>query len=228
MSLNTDTVKGYVGRTVMDEYGRVFGRIVGFLTGLNRTVTSLGVELSSGEFLVVPVTQTSIDDDSIVATYPWKAGFTRLLGKFDTLLLKMRVLEKLHSEGEVSEDVYVELCRGYEAHLKGLAEERSRLIDILKERGKRLEDRIRELKLFISNVKISREIGDIDDKTYKTTNEAVQTILDRDLSEKREIDAMVEAAVRNLTIPSPSAESSKPDSHGRAKPIVLRIKDVKP
>lgn len=228
MSLNTDIIKECVGRTVMDEYGRVFGRIVGFFRDLDHGVESLGVESGSGDFLVVPVTQFLFDDVHIVAKYPWKAGVTRLASGFDALLMKIRVLERLHNEGEVPEDVFVELYRGYDSRLKGLSEERSLLIATLRERGKRLEDQIREIKLFITNVKIGHEIGDIDDKTFRITTNAVQTILERDLSEKREIDTMIEATLNNLTAPPPLDEPPKPDSRERTKPIVLRIKDASP
>ncbi len=212
----------------MDDYGRVSGRVIGLLTGLDGEIVSVGVELSSGEFSLIPSGRFSIGGDSVVTIHSWAADFQRLTKQLNIILGRTSALERLYSEGDVSKEVYDELRGTYDFQTKALLEERQRLLRGLKERNESLKRQERELRLFLTSVSVSHTAGETDDATYQASSEAVGAVITKTISEERDVESMIEAVMNTSAPPNQSIQTLNSQPFKHMQPIVLRIKDAEP
>jgi len=226
MLLNVDIAKKLLIKTVSDSYGRKLGRIVGFSIDSKNEIQSIGIELNNGDFSCYSYSQISIENDSVIVNCLWKVEADRLSEQFALILRKNSALNKLYNSGEISQEVYDEIRKQYEATID-LAERCQVLSEDLRGRIKALNIQIGELKTFLANIKIEYQLENIDEETYKFSCETLQTILNRILLEKRDVDIALNNLPKNPTISQTiSLDTSRITN--QPQPIVLRIKEAEP
>lgn len=227
MLLNVDIAKKLLAKTVSDPYGRKLGRIIGFSTDSKKAIASIGIELNNGDFWCYPCSQISLENDSVILNYFWKAEADRLVEEFALILRKNSALNKLHNSGEISQEVYDEMQKQYEATMKNLVERCQALSDELRGRVKPLNVQIGAIKTFLANVKIECLLENVDEETCRVSCETLQIILSRILLEKEDMEIALNSIPKNPTVsqimsPEPSRTTNQP------QPIVLRIKEAEP
>lgn len=225
---DTDAVKRFLGKTIRDEYGRVFGRVIGLFNNAKDEVASVGIELSNGGFSRYPRPQISVKGDSAVFIYAWKVASSAIWDEFSATRRKISALDKLYSDKEISKDIYGEMRGKNEVTINELVERREALVDDLQVRVKRLDAQIRGIQAFVADVKIERIVGEIDEESYKISSNAVQTELNRVSAEKKDIETTINRISNVHMIPLTSESAPKaPDivkPPTSAHPIALRVK----
>ena len=224
MVLNTDVMKNIITKDIFDSYGRKLGKVVAFLTDSTKNVSSIGVELNNGDFSYYSPSQISIQDNTVVAYYPWQVESERLNDEYVSALRKNSALHKLNDSGEIPQEVYDELRKQYEFTIKSLTERCQILSEDLKEKIKMLDVQVKELKTFLTNIRIEYMVQNIDEKSYTVSCLTLQNMLTRVLLEKKDMDAVLKNIPKNSSF-SEIIQDLPPVTNS-SQPILLRIKEA--
>lgn len=237
MTLQTKDVKPFVGKSIVDSYGRIIGRMIGFSVSLRNEITSVEIELGNGDFSSFPANQISIGDDSIVFIPAWKANSNALSEEYASTLHRVSVLKELYNKGDLQPEIYDDFSKKHEDLLNELETRRSALLASLKDEIVRLNAKIKELQTFIANIKVEHLTGEIDDQAYDTATNAAQMGLEKIYLEKKDLEITLDE-ITKITIlsstPIPASEqpiakiveqiAPTPETSKEA-PIVVRLKE---
>jgi len=98
------------------------------------------------------------------------------------------------------------------------------LKDSLKERLSAIHAQLKEVYEFITYVKISYHIGDIDEETYQRSYIPFQLMIDKLLSEEDDIKFALNIVATNISTLPPEPLILLPSSEPQPMPIKLRIR----
>ncbi len=179
-----EKVSRLVGRQILDAHNRTVGRLVGYYANTKNEVTAIEIEMANGDFLNCPVSQIEIDGDSVVYNYPWELEANNLKRQFDLISRRTRALDELYKNGSIEKSIYGEMRAQHLSSIDELEEHKRILVESLNERSSKLDSQVKELELFLANIKMQHAAGEIDTETYNLAYEAVNVGFKRDLSEK--------------------------------------------
>jgi hypothetical protein len=216
-------IQDYVGWKVTDYYGRVLGVVLGYSLGSRQNTPLLGIEFFDGTFGVVPVADLVENGGNLALGESWKNKAEKLLREQEIILRRITALNKLHGLGEVSKETFENLSNEYNSITADLANQKETLVRCIKERLKLLCTQIKDVEHYLVNLKLSHEVGDVNDETYKVSCEALNKLLN---SLKREQQDLENAEV---SLASPSVDACVQVKHEpppEEVPILLRIKEA--
>jgi len=228
MSLQVEVVKNFVGKPLVDLYGRKLGYIVGFFTDARNDVISIEVELGTGEFCNFPGSQFSFSGGSAMLLPAWKADSNAFNGEYVPLVRKMHALEELYSKGEVPQEIYNDFHRQYENELKSLEEHRSALISSLNDRISKLDSQTKWLQTSLTSIKLHHLAGELDDNSFQAASDSIRNGLEVISTEKKDIETTLSEVTKldaASIIPPPAQKPSEPaqSKTGEETPIVVHV-----
>ena len=223
--------KYYLGRKVVDNYGRTLGKVVGYYVGEMGSPPLLGVELLEGDFNVYPSTNLVDEANILVLNDNWKTKADTLSHNLNLSMRKISALEKLYKTGEISNDAYQNLGKEFENTAKDLRVFHESLVGRLDERSHSLSDKLKQVEDYFVNIKVAYELGEIDDDDYKMTRDALHDLINRLQTEQKDVSAAQERLRDASTFGERTEYSRKPlqdvvEDKPPGTPIVLRIKEA--
>lgn len=221
---NPVSKKDLIGKNVVDSYGRRLGKIIGVSTDSLKHSSSFGIERNDGGFMKCDASEVILDQDLVKINSSWRLKAESLASEVALTIKKISALNELKNDVEVSKKVYDTLQSGFEAEKKALLDRRRGLKDRLKERLSAIHAQLKEVYEFITYVKISYHIGDIDEETYQRSYIPFQLMIDKLLSEEDDIKFALNIVTTNISTLPPEPLISLPSSEPQPMPIKLRIR----
>jgi len=176
-----------------DVYGRFVGHVVGISRDAMGDVTAMQVDRGGGRLAEYPMTQVSINKNSVVLIPKWKVE-SKVIQKGWTLTQKkIFALDNLLKSGKLSHAVYESLRKKeFEPVIEKLKKKHETLLNDLKSRHDELKFQIGKFENSIGNIELERMVGETDDQTYKTSHDSIKSLLESAISEKNDIEAALE------------------------------------
>jgi len=196
MVILVEDVGKFLGRTVLSPYNTPIGKLIGMDTNIRNEVTQVNVEQESGELGKYPIAQVRIDDGSIVLSPAWKNDAADLEREYQTASKRMAALKALLSDGDIDTTSYKEMTSEYETAIHAMEHRRVALVDSLKERAGKLEERIRGLQLALTDNKLLYSSGVVEATAYKEACQIIHEILDGHSAEKKDIQETIQTLTR--------------------------------
>ena len=200
----------YVGKAVNDTYGRNIGRLIGLTTNAKDEVVSVALELANGELLQCASSQILMKGDSLVYTPPWRIEAIQLQKEFEVATRRVNALDELNRSGELQGEIYTSLKKQHESVVEEVKGRRQGLISGLEERLADLNSQLRDLQTLLANNKMLHTSREIDDYAYQAASEAIRSGLERTLTEKKDIEEVVEHLSKLETLIDLSYQPSAP------------------
>jgi len=186
----------FLGRTVLSPYNTPIGKLIGMDTNIRNEVTQVNVEQESGELGKYPIAQVRIDDGSIVLSPAWKNDAADLEREYQTASKRMAALKALLSDGDIDTTSYKEMTSEYETAIHAMEHRRVALVDSLKERAGKLEERIRGLQLALTDNKLLYSSGVVEATAYKEACQIIHEIIDGHSAEKKDVQETIQTLTR--------------------------------
>ena len=186
----------FLGRTVLSPYNTPIGKLIGMDTNIRNEVTQVNIEQESGELAKYPIAQVRIDNRSIVLSPAWKNDAADLEREYQTASKRMAALKALLSDGDIDTTSYKEMTSEYETAIHAMEHRRVALVDSLKERAGKLEERIRGLQLALTDNKLLYSSGVVEATAYKEACQIIHEILDGHSAEKKDIQETIQTLTR--------------------------------
>lgn len=222
--LLTKEIKNLLTKTITDPYGRKIGKIIAFSIDFKENIEFVGIELSNGDFSYYPASQITVKNESVLLNNPWHESI-RLAEEYTLILRKNSTLNELYNSREIQQEIYEEIRKQYESTIKDITERCKILSDDQKKRIDILNIQIKELKTFLTKMKIEYSLDNKDDEKYNVSLLNLQTILNRALSEKKDIEVALNNIPKNPTLIQ-TTPNEPPKITTKEQPIVLRIKEA--
>jgi len=219
----------YLGRTVQTPYGTPAGKLIGLDTNIRNEVTQINVDQASGELAKYPIAQLNMQNGSIVLLPPWKDEAADLAREHLTAVKRMGALKSLLTDGDIDDSTYREMTSEYESAIHAMESRRIALVDSLKERSGKLDERIRVLQLALTDNKLLFSSGVVEAGTYKEACQAIHEMLDGHVAEKKDVQATIEA-LAHLEDQGSSQLPIKPQQTEQRVPdfVVVRVNEKTP
>jgi sporulation protein YlmC with PRC-barrel domain len=190
MSQPTSNLFLFVGKTVNDEYGRSIGRIVSFTVNPTGRVTSVFLKHEDGEFLKYSSEQFRVDGDNIVFLPSIKLRVKTLCDEIPLIWRKEQALNELLEKKKVPSELHNELQKTFEGVLNQLKTDAQTTSDNIDKYIVKCNAQIRKLNSALIHLEIEREIGRIDENSYRTAIEMIQDGLKWAHAEREDLEAL--------------------------------------
>jgi len=216
MVVRIEEIGKYVGKAVNDTYGRDIGRLIGLTTNARDEVVSVAFELANGKLLQCPSSQILMKGDSVVLTPSWRIEAIQIQKEFELASRRVRALDELNKSGELQGEIYTNLKEQHESVVEDVKGRRQGLISSLEERLTDLNNQVRELQTLLANNKMLHTSKEIEDYAYQIASEAIRSGLERTLTEKKDMEEVVDHLSKLETFtevsyqpPTPAPEKPK-------------------
>lgn len=216
--------KDLIGKTVVDAYGRRLGKVLGFSTDSQQRIAALGIERTDGGFMKCNAGDVILDQDLLKIGGTWRRKAEFLANEVALTLKKIAALNELEGDADVSKTVFATLQSDFEEEKKALLDRRRDLKDRLKERLDVVQAQLKDVYEFITYVKISYHIGDMDEDAYQRSHIPFQLMIDKLLSEEEDLKFALNLVATNTATLPPEPLLPLPASEPQPQPIKLRIR----
>lgn len=219
----------FLGKSVQTPYNTSVGKLIGVDTNIRNEVTQVTVDQATGELAKYPATQVKIQSGAIVISPPWKDEAAELEREYLTASKRMSALKSLLSDGDIDMASYRAMTNEYESAIRAMESRRVALVDSLKERTGKLEERIRGLQLALTDNKLLYSSGVLESMAYKEACQIIREMLDGHVAEKSDIQATIET-LTGLDNNQSARESTRPEQVERKIPdfVVVKLNEETP
>jgi ribosome-associated translation inhibitor RaiA len=204
----------YIGKAVKDDYGRQVGKVTSFAVSPNGRISSVFIEQGDGEFTHYPSEQFKIDGENIILTPSIKVRVKTLCDEIPLIWRKDQALSELVDKKKIPQEMFSELHKNFEGALNQLRSEAQANLDNIDKQVSKCNQQTRELNSALVHLEIEKEIGRLDENSYKTALEIILNGLRKTNSEKNDLESM-RSQLSNLIlgdVPTPTSggESTPP------------------
>jgi len=195
MALAMDDVRKFIGKAVKDPYGRDLGKLVGVASNIKGEISSVSIELTSGDFEERPSKQLSVNGEALTLLQDLPVEADELIRELDLLRRRDRALDELSSGGDVDETMYKQLKEQFRQAREELLKTSETTIEKLAGRIQRLDEQIKLIQFLIANNKMHYTSGEIGEDAYSLANESIQSGLRQFSSERKTIEDKINALI---------------------------------
>lgn len=229
MVILVEDVGKFLGKSVQTPYNTHVGKLIGVDTNIRNEVTQVNIEQASGELVKHPINQIRIQNGSIVLAPAWKDEAADLEREYLTASKRIGALKSLLSDGDIDMPAYREMTSEYESAIHAMESRRLALVDSLKERTAKLEERIRGLQLALTDNKLLYSSGVIEAIAYKEACQIIHEMLDGHVAEKKDIQGTIEK-LTCLDRMQPTQEPIRPQQVKQKIPdfVVVKLNEETP
>jgi len=235
----------FIGKPVMDEYGRQIGRIASLAISPSGRINGVFIQHEDGGFSRYPNDQIRMSGDDIVFLPLIKFRVKALCNEIPLIWRKNQALNELLEKQKVSPEIFQELHESFEGALNQLKTDAEEIQKDVEEQIVKCAQQIKELNSALIHLEIEREIGKINDESYQTAMAMIQEGLKTANAEKNDLETM-RSQLSNIvlgdtttttaqtdeekeTVPSDAAphEASLPESTSLPEPpVVVHVRDA--
>lgn len=223
--------KYYLGRKVVDSYGKTLGKVVGYYSKSKNSQPIIGLELTSGIFKSISSEHLLDEANILVLDENWRTKAEEITQNLTLNMRKISAVGKLYKSGEISQEASDNLGKDFDANIQNLRAHREDLLDRLNERSKILNYKLKEVENYFVNVKVAHELDEMDDESYKISRDALHNLINRLQTEQKDITVAEETLKQTPTnidtvtyIEKPQEADTK--SNPIDSPIILRIEEA--
>jgi hypothetical protein len=223
--------KYYLGRKVVDSYGRTLGKVVGYYMKAKNSLPIVGLELTSGIFKAVPSSKLIDEANILVLDADWKKRAEDLTQNLTLNIRKTSALNRLYKSGEISSDAYESLTKDFDVEIQDLKTQHKGLLDKLGERSTILNAKLKEVENYFVNIKVAHELGEMDDEAYRISRDALHDLINRLQAEHKDI-AVAQESLEQAPTSVDIAENVEKPSEIETRdipaetPLILRIEEA--
>jgi chromosome segregation ATPase len=222
MTLKTQDLKTFLGKTIVDSHQRTMGKIVSIYTNIRNEVTSVEIEAPNGDFKNCSSRQLILEGNNIVYLHDWEVEAEELRTEIDLASKRVKALDDLFRSGDIEKEIYDEMKKEHGSSIQKFEDMRKRLIESLSARKTALHDQIRELETSLANNKMQHASAEIGDEAYRDMCDSIRAGLKRAQLEKRYLEETVE----QLTTPQPPSYNSTLPPATLPQPSTTTPRDV--
>ncbi len=227
MEIVVDQIDEYLGKPVVDPYGRRLGYVIGFYSDADGKVRSLEVSLGDVEFKQVDIERFRFENGNIVLVPEWEFMAVQLENRILRLKKRIAALEELNARKDLPKHAYDSFKKSLDESLMKVKEDAKNVKEMLRKRIHELEDTILELEKAMTSIKVSYLSGEIPEKAYKAASEQIRRHLESCEMEKEsvkqhldKIEALesqpVDLSIKTTPVPQPQQQPS-----GQPMPVVV-------
>lgn len=180
----------FIGKPIRDEYGRQIGRIASFAINPNGRINGVFVQHENGGFSRYPGDQFRVSGDDIVFLPLIKLRVKALCNEIPLIWRKNQALNELLEKKKIPPEMFEDLNADFEGALKQLKTDAEDILTDVEERIVNCTQQIKELNSALINLEIEREIGKINDESYRAAMTMIQGGLKQANAEKNDLDVM--------------------------------------
>jgi len=226
LSVDISSLKGAIGKPVLDPYERVFGRIVGYHSDKKGKALKIGVERSDGEILSYPRSQFFVKNGSVIFIYAWKIRSEDFIKRFNVASRKIWALDKLYEKGEVSQSYYEATREQLEKSISDIIEYGKKLLKWLIYKRDKLTTQICDLERYLVSIKMQNVTGEIGENGYKSISGALRIGLEKATLEKSDIETVINIIENAPQIPAMRRINAKiSETHSSNSSLTLHLED---
>ncbi len=218
----------FISKPVQDEYGRQIGRIASFMESPNGRVNSVLIEHGDGEFYRYSTNQLVIEDDSLVLLSGIKLRVKALCDEIPLIWRKDQALNELLEKNKVPPEMFKDLHNNFESALNQLKSNAKTTLENVDRYIAKRAQQIRELQSAMISLELEREIGKIDEKSYKKATDMMEKGLKWTRAEKNDLEA-IKNSLSNVILGEESATIVEAKTEEEAPtlpepPVVVHVK----
>lgn len=212
----------FIGKQVRDEYGRQIGRIASFAISPNGRINGVFVQHEDGGFSRYSGDQFRISGDDVVFLPLIKLRVKALCNEIPLIWRKNQALNELLEKKKISPEMFDDLHENFEGALKQLKTDAEGILKDVEERIVKCAQQIKELNSALIHLEIEREIGKINDESYRTAMMMIQGGLKQANAEKNDL-GVIRNQLSNIilgekTAATPQTEEGKEVAPAEATP----------
>jgi hypothetical protein len=175
-------VSGWVGKPVIDTYGRRLGRAVGLVFDLSGEVVLVGVE-QAGSFRELRADMVVSDFEELRVMPEWKADSKRVGIEGASLERRLTALAEMVEDKEISQESYETL----HAKLMDVRATQDEVFQRILIRLDSLEREDESMSVFVSMIKLEFNAGEMSEESYNLTMVECEEIKVANAKERAEI-----------------------------------------
>lgn len=185
--LDTVQTEKFVGKRVKDIYGRYVGYVVGIETGPYGEVVSVGVDRGDKGFHEFQIEYLSFENDMLILTPPWKVDTEEFAREVNIVMRRIKAVEDLFREGEVSREERDEALKQYVESLKDIQADCQALREMMEKRLVELDEQEKNLHRFLTSIKIQYKSGEISAESFRSSTQFTNMLIDKIGRERKDI-----------------------------------------
>lgn len=198
LPLRFEYVKNFLGKPIMDSYGKNLGRVIGFTVNAKNEVETFDVETGDGEYRKLRGDRVKIRNGKLVYTYGWRVEANILERVYSVSLARLKALDMLHKNGEITEEAYEKLKAMYNSAIEELESKKISFIESLKKRIELLEGKIKDLEYVLAVLKLQYILGEILPETFNEARSSIEKGINYYRSEKEDIEKFIHIAEKGF------------------------------
>ena len=200
----------FIGKPVRDEYGRQIGRIVSFATNSNGRISKVFMQHENGGFLRYSGDQFRVVGDDVVFLSLIKLRVKALSNKIPLIWRKDQALRELLEKKKISTEMFNDLHNKFESILNQLKKDADDALKDIEKQIAKCTQQVKELNSALMHLEIEREIGKINEESYRMAMEMIETCLKHVNAESSDLEAM-RSQLSNLFLGETTATVTKVD-----------------
>jgi sporulation protein YlmC with PRC-barrel domain len=207
----------FIGKSVRDEYGRQIGRIASFAINPNGRIKGVFVQQENGGFSRYSGDQFRISGDDVVFLPLIKLRVEALCNEIPLIWRKNQALNELIEKKKIPPEMFDDLHENFEGALKQLKTDADGILKDVEERIVKSAQQIKELNSALIHLEIEREIGKINDESYRTAMMMIQGGLKQANAEKNDLEVM-RKHLYNITLGEKTATKAQTEEEKEVVP----------
>jgi hypothetical protein len=176
-----------IGKPIKDEYGRTIGKIASFALTPSGKFDSVFIEFSNGMFSKQSMDHLKFNGAEVTYSSKIKTEANVLCSQIPLIWRKNQALKDLAEKRKISPDLYQEIQKNFDGVLTQLKTDAQTLIGKCNDEIAQCEKEMNALSYAVVNLELEHEIGQIDEESYQSAFEMLQTNLKRVSSRKTDI-----------------------------------------
>lgn len=180
----------FIGKPVRDEYGRQIGRIASFILSPSGRINGVFIQHANGDFLRYSGDQFRITGDNVIFLPLVKLRVRALCNKIPLIWRKNQALSELLEKEKVSPEMFDNLHSSFEGALNQLKADAESIMKNVEKQILKCSQQVKEFNSALVHLEIEREIGKINDESYRTAMEMINKGLKQANAEKSDLEAM--------------------------------------
>ena len=225
--VDVSKIVDYLGKPVVDPYGRRLGYIVSFYSDADGKVVAVEVNFNDQEYKEVPIERFNFAGDTavLIPEHEYKAVLVE--NRLKIIKSRLASLEDLYSKKEIPTHAYELFKKKLESEVVSAKNMAKEVKEALRKRLHEIEDQIAEIEKALAALKTSYFSGEVPEKAYLTAIDIMKKNLEMLSKEKEAIKKHVDLIESLEALPlTPAAglagqEKQSSPSEGPIQVVVL-------
>jgi len=185
--------RALLGRSVIDVYGRILGRVIGIERNPFGELERVQVEAPGGQIVSAKSRQLALTPKSITLTPDWKLDSEDVISELSLLRKRISALESLKETQEIDGEIYSELVDSQKAGYVERVRAAETLAASMKRRFSEISDSVTSLTRYLVNAKLDHKSGELDDESLKLAQGSIEPTLRPLIAERTDLAGSLKA-----------------------------------